>query len=443
MLRANAAVLAAGLTSLVCAAPALAISDSEAVGHLNAQRSANGIPGDVALSPKLSDGCDKHNNYQSQNGGLQHGETEGNPGWTPEGSMQAPGSGGSEVLTGGGGAWDDAWENPWAAAPIHLLLMFQPTVSEAGYADSHGFTCMRLSGYRGGLTGAFSLPGNGVTEVPTQMDSRYEGPYSPNDVAGVPEDQAGYNVLLWHPGATADIASASLTGPGGAAEIRTVDSRSQTPGGGTFNWGGSVVVPVRPLDPGANYTLDVTFTDGTPYRTTFRTRERDPHLTVQAETATGLLRLRIASDAPVDPARASTTGPAPLSFAADPGDPLLLSAPVTQPGTYVACVDAGGPATGFSAAHVCATASVVVAQKVSLKALRHHRLKVVAAVPAGSPRTATVAFRSARGGVVARRRFKLTGSRTFKAPRRARKATVAAKSAGGYLAVSERARLRR
>lgn len=75
----SVSVVAAAVTAASLAlAPARAaeaaggISDAEAVGHLNAQRRANGIPGDLAVDQALSDGCNKHNRYMSLNGGMQH-----------------------------------------------------------------------------------------------------------------------------------------------------------------------------------------------------------------------------------------------------------------------------------------------------------------------------------------------------------------------------------
>lgn len=290
----------------------------------------------------------------------------------------------------------------------------------------------------------FSLPGNGATGVPGAMDSSSEGPYSPNDVAGVPEDQAGYDILLWHPGGSVDVASATLTGPGGPVEVRTVDSRSRTPDGGSFDWGGAVVVPVRVLDAEVDYRLDLRFTDGAPYSATFRTRYRDPGLSVEAAARVGAMVVRVSADAPVDPSRVTAAGPGgSVPLRADPEAPGVFVAAVDRPGTYSVCADAGGLGTGFSPAHRCASAVVVVKQRVRLRAGPGRRLAVVAGPAAGVARTATLTFRGRRGRRLARRSFALAGTRVFRRPKGAVTARLTAPATGGYVRVSRTRRFRR
>jgi hypothetical protein len=437
--------------SLCVLAPARAlaaapISADQAVAHLNAQRAANGIPGDLAASPALGDGCDKHDNYMLLNGNrLQHGETEGNPGYTPEGAGVTSGGFG-EVLSGGGETWDDAWASPWATAPIHLLLMFAPSETQAGYADSHGFACMRLQGGRLGLGGAFSLPGNGAVNVPTTMNAGGEGPYSPNDVAGIPENEAGYNILLFHPGAAFDIAGASLVGPLGPVEIRTVDTRSPVPSGGTFQWGGSVVIPTRPLDADAPYTLDVVFTDGTPYHSTFTTEHRDPGLQIETgRSSANVLRVGVLAVAPIDPAKVTATGPGgriALVRGASSGT-QTFSAKATRPGLYTACAAAGGLGTGYSADRRCATATLTASQAAKLALVNPRKLRLTVGRAFGAPRTGTLSLYARGGRRLSRRRVRLTaGTRTFARPGNAVSARLTAPAAHGYTAVRLLLRLR-
>src|SRR3954469_17981243 len=80
---------AAGLAiaaALVAAAPASAVTASEAVDFLNQQRAANEIPAAVTVDAHRTTGCQNHNGYMAQNGGLVHGEEPGNPGYTSEGA---------------------------------------------------------------------------------------------------------------------------------------------------------------------------------------------------------------------------------------------------------------------------------------------------------------------------------------------------------------------
>lgn len=294
------AIAAAGVAAPQAVA---AVSDSEAVAKLNAQRTLHGIPGQLALDPKMTEGCDKHNNYIRLNGDrLTHGEQEGNPGWTPEGSRQRAEYDGAEVLAKDPGVWDTRFKQPWHQAPIHLLAVFNPMNVAAGYADSHGTRCMRfVRSFDDPPQGVFTIPGPGVTGVPTVTDSRGEGPYSPADAAGV-SDQAGYNILVMRPAGTLNIVDAKLQGPKGAVDIRVVDPRTPAPFGGTFNWGGSVIVPPKPLAPKARHVLDIVFEDGLAHHLEFTTAAAPVKLRDQS------LRFRIRRGGPLTILAGKTPG---------------------------------------------------------------------------------------------------------------------------------------
>jgi hypothetical protein len=257
--------------TLAAPATASAVSDSEAVAMLNAQRALNGIPANLTVSPALSDGCAKHNAYIALNGGvLVHSEEPGRPGWTAEGAGLAGGANKGEVLTAGRDAWDAVRLNPWSNSPMHLWLMFQPAGGATGYAADGRSICMRFGLDGGAPAGVYSLPGNGATGVPPRADTSHELPYSPGDLVGVSTTQAGPPIAIWRVGARADLARASLTSPAGAAEVRLVDTRTPALDGTPHRFG-SFVVPVAPLSTGTGYVLAVTFTDGATYRTTFTT----------------------------------------------------------------------------------------------------------------------------------------------------------------------------
>src|SRR5215207_4342656 len=92
----------------VCCAGALAVvpavgqavAPAEALRLLNAQRAANGLPGDVVESTAMSDGCAKHVAYMASNAtGLVSGEDPAKAGYTPEGDRQTLDSAGVELLS--------------------------------------------------------------------------------------------------------------------------------------------------------------------------------------------------------------------------------------------------------------------------------------------------------------------------------------------------------
>lgn len=438
--------LAIALSSLAAAFAPLPIahaatSPEQATAALNAQRAANGIPGDLTMNPGLNDGCAKHVNYLALNGGgLEHGEDPAKPGYTAEGANRTPGSSGSEVLSSGATTWDDRWVNPWADAPIHLLLMFAPTVATTGYAENGPLACQRFTGRAARGAGIYTLPGNGATGVPPSSDSSSEGPYSPADAAGVPDD-TGYNLLLWRVGGTTDIAAASLTSAAGPADVRIVDTRTPVPGGGTFNWGGSAIVPAKALEPDTAYTANVTMADGLPYSWTFTTAPRDPQLAVDLTSNAGRVELVPQSLAPIDPARITVSGPpgsGPISLK-NLGE--TYSSQVRVPGTYRGCVTVGGPGTGWSLATVCKDLSNVRApQTVSIKAAKGGKVRVTASATGAVRRDARIIFTNSRGRVVGKRTFRLV-DRTLSRPKGARRYRLTAPSKGGYLAVAMAARL--
>ena len=254
---------------MLAPAPASAVSDAEAVAMLNAQRARNGIPANLTVSPALSDGCAKHNAYIALNGGfLAHSEEPARPGYTAEGAGLAGGANKGEVLAAGRDVWDAVRTNPWSNSPMHLWLLFQPAGGTTGYAADGRTTCMRFGLDGGAPAGVYSLPGNGASGVPTRIDTSGESPYSPGDLVGVSDMQAGPPIVIWRVGGRADIARASLSSPAGAAEVRLVDSRTPALDGTPHRFG-SYVLPVAPLAAGTGYVLEVTFTDGTTYRTTF------------------------------------------------------------------------------------------------------------------------------------------------------------------------------
>ena len=182
--------------ALFCAmllpAGAAAISGPEIVQRLSQQREANGIPGGLVEQPDWSAGCAKHNYYGAQTGELRHSEDPSSPFYSAEGNWAAENS-----VLASGSSWSQG--NPWEEAPIHLIQMLAPQLSEMGAAENDNHNCATTwPGYQRpeptSLT-AYSYPGNGVSGVvPTERAA--ESPSVPGDLVGLPEGTATGRYLL-------------------------------------------------------------------------------------------------------------------------------------------------------------------------------------------------------------------------------------------------------
>jgi hypothetical protein len=107
---------------------------TQAIGFLNQQRAANGIPGDLANDATMSAGCEEYANlYHPKAGQYPHEEVEGQPGYSEVGNQAASRS----DLGGGVGEWDEAI-NPWSGAPLHIHALFDPAATSAWYGETHG-----------------------------------------------------------------------------------------------------------------------------------------------------------------------------------------------------------------------------------------------------------------------------------------------------------------
>jgi hypothetical protein len=252
------AVVAAAVVWPACASPAA--SSSQAIAFLNAQRAANGIPGDLANDPNLELGCQQHNRYMAANSGLEHSETAGNPYYTPEGAAEGPWQYRSEVLAYEG--FDELGRNPWEWAPIHLYLMLDPERTSAGY-DSAKYTCMRMGGDREVAFEEpprfFSYPGPGSRGIYPE-EQAYEAPYVPQEIVGIPEGEiTGTNIMLFSLGTRGlNAESFQIAGPAGPVAARMVDEdTSNEVGSGGWFHGGGVLIPEQPLAPNTTYSVSV------------------------------------------------------------------------------------------------------------------------------------------------------------------------------------------
>jgi hypothetical protein len=250
------------LGALLSPAGAAAISSGEIVQRLSQQREANGIPGGLIERPDWSQACAKHNSYEAQTGEFGHSEDPSSPYYSVEGAWAAQNS----VLAPGSLTW--AAGNPWEEAPIHLIQMLAPQLSEMGAAESDGRNCATTwPGYKrpepDDLT-AYSYPGDGVSGVvPTERAA--ESPFVPGEFVGLPEGTAtGRYLLAFLSGVesvdASDVtATATLSNSEGPVELRVIDSTSPDIGG-YMPQPSAFLIPVQPLKPLTGYQAEVAWT---------------------------------------------------------------------------------------------------------------------------------------------------------------------------------------
>jgi hypothetical protein len=252
------AVLAVGL--LAGAPSAVAdVGSAEIVRLLSVQREANGIPGGLIERSDWSAACQKHNYYEAQTGEFGHEENPGSPYYSAEGDWA-----GRHSVIAYGRSWTTG--NPWEDAPIHLLQMLAPALSEMGAAESFGHDCATTwPGYSrpspATLT-AYSYPGEGAGGVvPTEYAA--ESPFIPGDFVGLPEGTATGRYLLAYLSGVPDAAeaeevtaAATLSNAEGPVDLRVIDSTN--PDIGFYMPRPSAfLIPAQPLQPLTVYRAEV------------------------------------------------------------------------------------------------------------------------------------------------------------------------------------------
>lgn len=267
-----------GLCGVVCTmrvcinvGSAVAQRTAEILPFYNAERTANGLPPVTQVNTQEEVGCANHLGYMWLNGReLEHGETPGKPGYTPEGNYEN-GAGGSEVLSDVPG-WS-AGHDPWETAPIHAFLMFDPTVVSTGYADNAHFVCQRMWSSRfEGVPGMEHAPVfyawtfmHGRSQVPYE-ERAAEVPYTPQELVGIAGGKTtGPNIMVYSAGDSGTPQTATLTAADGSlvpVSLVNADSRSSVGNGAEWFEGGGIVIPNSPLLPLSTYTANVTWLDG-------------------------------------------------------------------------------------------------------------------------------------------------------------------------------------
>src|SRR4051812_8788159 len=222
---------------LLFAAPAQAgLTPEQALPILNQWRTEAHLPTLPSFDSAENTGCAHHNHYMALNDGLQHDETNGNPGYTVDGDT----AGNASVL-----AQPEGTPRIWEGSVYHRMGILNPRITKSGWAATEGFTCMQIFDLRNGNgsdpVSTHPWPPNGATGVDTKFTD-FESP-DPHDL--VPGD-LGYLLSVnlggpWFGNFTAhvSVAHASLkTDAGTPVALTIVDD--DTSGGGP---GGSDIGP--------------------------------------------------------------------------------------------------------------------------------------------------------------------------------------------------------
>lgn len=376
------AVLVAGLTLGVGVTPpvtgtasAAVVSAADSIAALNAERVANGLPGGIIENPEWSRACALHNAYMRLNGVMEHAEDPRKPGYTSEGHF----GGTSSVLAGGPG-WKGG-VNPWASAPIHLMQLLGPRLSVTGASNASGHACMfTWPGYQGARSEVdviYTVPGEGRRDV-APLEQAFESPFVPGDFVGLPEGTItgphlyaladgpfGLEPSLHEgdnpPEGDMSVASASLIGPDGPVEVRTVDNTTARIG--SYLPPGGIVIPVRPLRGNADYQASVTLVGPRAIPVTrswsFHTAPlpNDSFLQLAWSRTPGTVKLRMQSRAPSTITVRTPRGK--VRTRSYPGSSRPRGVKVsTIPGRWRVCLSSGGGASGFAARTGCLIISI-------------------------------------------------------------------------------------
>jgi hypothetical protein len=259
------------------------LSPPEGLALLNAQRAANGIPGDLIENGLLSRGCVSWaTEYRPAKRQYPHTELPSQPGYTELGREAASmsdlsGTPGGPVGTGIG--WTSA-TNTWMQAPIHESQLWNPESTAGWYGEGPSASCIGTTGTRAFPAPAFfSLPGPGTTNVPTAV-TVVEEPFTPEmgvGLAGVGVGGIGSStylappILLWAPGTPgASLQGATLrTSAGVGVPIKVVTPSTPAPPSPPpfptastygFYTHASFVIPTVKFRPRTTYVLTATWT---------------------------------------------------------------------------------------------------------------------------------------------------------------------------------------
>jgi hypothetical protein len=334
-----------GLTGTAAAATA-----QQAIAELNAERAANGLPAAITENPVWSSDCAKHDEYMALNHTLTHTEDPSKPGYTKGGAFA-----GQNALLIEGASWDAG--DPYESAPLHLDQLLAPRLAVTGSADVDGFSCtITFPGLTGPAPAAltiYTVPGNGTATAPSREVAR-EQPWTPGYLIGLgPTAVTGpyLTVLVDAPGQgptdnPATLADATLTGPEGPVQVKTVDGDTPIPSTSTSSATapqtlaayippGGFIIPVAPLLAATTYHAHVLVTFAgvsTPYDWTFTTLGADPDSSLVAHGEDVSFTSR--SPAPIHVTLIRANGEHAPGFSLDPREHIQLE---LNPGSWEAC----------------------------------------------------------------------------------------------------------
>jgi len=324
---------------MACAVPSTAgaasFSGAAAVAALNAQRVANGIPAGLVERTDWTKAC------RAQ---LRNVERTGGPGYATQGMF---------TVTNAAIARDiwTAKHDPWAGMPVQQMALLSPLLTQLGASSTRNYVCATTRpGYlrpAPAQPALYPYPGDGAAEVPYSRFS-YGLPLTPGDAVGLPSGfNTGPNLLVMADiSGQAKIVDASLAGPTGAVEIRTVDNTVAQIG--DFLAPGGIIIPVDPLKPGRTYSASATVAVGG------RTLSRQwSFTTAKADPRTLLF---VSSAAVLDPSApggirqgsiaARTSSPVPIRFTITSNNQVAAEqtlasgetwTPPQTPGNFQAC----------------------------------------------------------------------------------------------------------
>jgi hypothetical protein len=259
------ALLAAG--TLPAAGAGASLRGAAAIAVLNAQRAANGIPADLAERADWTKACSARTRALERSGG---------PGYAAQGQWSV-----TNVALA-----RDSWtraHDPWAQMPVQAMALLSPLLTQLGASSSARYVCATTRpGYLRPAPATPSLypyPGDGAQGVPYEQWS-YGFPFTPGDFADLPAGfTTGPNLFVMADiGGEARVTGASLSGPDGPVEVRTVDNSTDQIGAVLAP--GAVIIPVDPLTPGRTYAAAASVAIGgirLTRRWSFTTALADPH----------------------------------------------------------------------------------------------------------------------------------------------------------------------
>jgi hypothetical protein len=246
-----ALVLVGGWNGAATAAITAPQSGAVAIHFLNEQRSANGIP-TVSLNQAFATA------------------------WCPE-ENDLHKDGGESVREAAVGTWDwSRQSSPWDDGPLHQQAQYDPLYREAGYTYVAGSACL-------GLGSPSTMPSRprfyaftgdlGPSAVPTGELIPDEGPFSPEQVAGITSGETGPVLILYALGLRSEevthvppsvaVASFSLTKAAGGrvhgvrlVDAATVDRWDGHRFAGLLHDGTAFLIPPK-LRPATTYLVRV------------------------------------------------------------------------------------------------------------------------------------------------------------------------------------------